>query len=209
MTENENTAEQPPKQKMSFVSQEDYPSEKEQQKMAQAPKNNPVTLVKVGDKEILLLKPDIALTLIYGKLEAVLTELKTLNDIFSKAAQPKAEFKPAPQPTQISTPVKEPAKPIAASTITPTTSPTQATQGPPATEVPPRVKEIIAAFEPLAEYVLINTDESAMFVIVRPSKFLGSEIFAKVATTVRGLGGQYVSAGKNSHFEIPKAPLKK
>jgi len=41
--------------------------------------------------------------------------------------------------------------------------------------------------------------------IVKPVKFLGSENFAKIANIVRvDLGGEYVSAGKESHFRIPK-----
>lgn len=42
--------------------------------------------------------------------------------------------------------------------------------------------------------------------IIKPKQFLGSEIFAKIATTVKGIGGDYVSAGRDSHF---KTPIKK
>jgi hypothetical protein len=41
-------------------------------------------------------------------------------------------------------------------------------------------------------------------IILKPKQFLGSENFAKIASTVRGLGGEYVSAGKGSHFRIRK-----
>jgi hypothetical protein len=34
--------------------------------------------------------------------------------------------------------------------------------------------------------------------------FLGSENFAKIASAVRGMGGEYISAGKDSHFRVPK-----
>lgn len=40
--------------------------------------------------------------------------------------------------------------------------------------------------------------------IVKAKEFLGTETFAKIASTIRGMGGQYVSAGKDSHFEIRK-----
>jgi len=40
-------------------------------------------------------------------------------------------------------------------------------------------------------------------VYIKPVKFLGAENFAKIASIVKELGGKYVSAGKNSHFEIP------
>jgi len=41
-------------------------------------------------------------------------------------------------------------------------------------------------------------------VIVALLKYLGKEDFAKIASIVRNAGGQYIPAGKNSHFELPK-----
>jgi hypothetical protein len=39
---------------------------------------------------------------------------------------------------------------------------------------------------------------------VKPRQFLGSDNFAKIASIVREMDGDYVSAGKQSHFRIPK-----
>ena len=47
-------------------------------------------------------------------------------------------------------------------------------------------------------------EENGKFVIVKPRRFLGSDNFAKIASIVRELGGEYVSAGRNSHFNVPK-----
>ena len=47
-------------------------------------------------------------------------------------------------------------------------------------------------------------EENGKFVIVKPRRFLGSDNFAKIASIVRDLGGDYVSAGRNSHFKVPK-----
>ncbi|MHC3129499.1 MAG: hypothetical protein IBV52_05420 [Candidatus Bathyarchaeota archaeon] len=47
-------------------------------------------------------------------------------------------------------------------------------------------------------------EESGTFIIVKPRRFLGSDNFAKIASIVRNLGGEYISAGKNSHFKVPK-----
>ena len=47
-------------------------------------------------------------------------------------------------------------------------------------------------------------EESGSFVIVKPRRFLGSDNFAKIASIVRELGGEYVSAGRNSHFKVAK-----
>ena len=47
-------------------------------------------------------------------------------------------------------------------------------------------------------------EESGKFIIVKPRRFLGSDNFAKIASIVRNLGGEYISAGRNSHFKVPK-----
>jgi hypothetical protein len=47
-------------------------------------------------------------------------------------------------------------------------------------------------------------EESGTFIIVKPRRFLGSDNFAKIASIVRNLGGEYISAGRNSHFKVPK-----
>jgi len=47
-------------------------------------------------------------------------------------------------------------------------------------------------------------EESGTFIIVKPRRFLGSDNFAKIAFIVRNLGGEYISAGRNSHFKVPK-----
>jgi hypothetical protein len=51
---------------------------------------------------------------------------------------------------------------------------------------------------------LLGFQEKSDYIMVKPKQFLGSENFAKVASTVRGLGGEYISAGKDSHFRVPK-----
>ncbi|MEJ2241389.1 MAG: hypothetical protein P8Y18_04525 [Candidatus Bathyarchaeota archaeon] len=47
-------------------------------------------------------------------------------------------------------------------------------------------------------------EEIENYIIVKPRRFLGSDNFAQIAAIVRDLGGEYISAGKNSHFKIPK-----
>ncbi len=51
---------------------------------------------------------------------------------------------------------------------------------------------------------LLSFEEKDDYVIVKPRQFLGSENFAKIASAVRGMGGEYVSAGKASHFRVPR-----
>jgi hypothetical protein len=171
-------------QKRSFVSDKDVES------------TSPITTIKVEGKDVHLLKPDVALTLIYGKLSSIDNELKMLNSVFSKAAEPKTFQNP-------------PMQPITGNTPQSTLGPTPPVSAPKPTEQSPRVTEILAALEPVIDLLKIDLDGSSMFVMVKPAQFLGPENFAKVAQIIRALGGQYVSAGKNSHFEISKAPLRK
>ena len=65
------------------------------------------------------------------------------------------------------------------------------------------VEEVRMSFQPDLEN-LLNIDERNDYIIIKPKQFLGSENFAKIASAVRGLGGEYISAGKDSHFRVPK-----
>ena len=51
---------------------------------------------------------------------------------------------------------------------------------------------------------LLNIEERNEYIIIKPRQFLGSENFARIASAVRGMGGEYISAGKESHFRVPK-----
>jgi len=53
---------------------------------------------------------------------------------------------------------------------------------------------------------LLAFEEEENYIIVKPRQYLGGENFAKIASIVRGAGGEYISAGKESHFRIPKRP---
>jgi len=49
---------------------------------------------------------------------------------------------------------------------------------------------------------LLFFEESGEYIIVKPRRFLGSENFAKIASLVRSAGGEYIRAGKESHFRV-------
>jgi hypothetical protein len=51
---------------------------------------------------------------------------------------------------------------------------------------------------------LLSFEEKEEYIIIKPRQFLGSENFAKIASAVRGIGGEYISAGKASHFRVPR-----
>jgi len=51
---------------------------------------------------------------------------------------------------------------------------------------------------------LLSFEDMGDFIKVKPRQYLGSDNFAKFASTIREAGGEYVSAGRDSHFRIPK-----
>jgi hypothetical protein len=51
---------------------------------------------------------------------------------------------------------------------------------------------------------LLSFEELEDHIVITPLEFLGTERFSKVASIVRDAGGEYVSAGKKSHFTIKK-----
>lgn len=51
---------------------------------------------------------------------------------------------------------------------------------------------------------LLTFEESKEAIIIKTKGFLGSQNFAKIAAVVRDLHGEYVSAGKESHFKIKR-----
>ncbi|MCW4053070.1 MAG: hypothetical protein NWE78_07685, partial [Candidatus Bathyarchaeota archaeon] len=51
---------------------------------------------------------------------------------------------------------------------------------------------------------LLTFEDAGGFIKVKPRQYLGSDNFAKIASTIREAGGEYVSAGRDSHFRIPK-----
>jgi len=65
------------------------------------------------------------------------------------------------------------------------------------------VKDVRTLFPKELEDML-NFDETGKYIIIKPRQYLGSENFAKIASIVRGTGGEYISAGKESHFRVPR-----
>jgi hypothetical protein len=51
---------------------------------------------------------------------------------------------------------------------------------------------------------MLMFEETNQYIVIKPRQYLGSENFAKIASIVRGTGGEYISAGKESHFRVPR-----
>jgi hypothetical protein len=93
-------------------------------------------------------------------------------------------------------------KSLAVSQITQSTPMTATVRNEPA-EKRKNLQEIRMAFPEDLEH-LLSFEERDDYIMVKPKQFLGSENFAKIASTVRGLGGEYISAGRDSHFRVYK-----
>jgi hypothetical protein len=83
----------------------------------------------------------------------------------------------------------------------------------PAQQAPAQVSHEIHAKKPLDDVRiafpedlehLLTFEEKDDYIMIKPKQFLGSENFAKIASAVRGMGGEYISAGRDSHFRVYK-----
>jgi hypothetical protein len=91
-------------------------------------------------------------------------------------------------------------------TVSQSTQPSPQTSTPVSHEIHEKQKSIndIRMVFPEDLEALLSFEEKSDYIMVKPKQFLGSENFAKIASAVRGMGGEYISAGKDSHFRVPK-----
>jgi hypothetical protein len=100
-------------------------------------------------------------------------------------------------------------KTIAVSQLSqPPPAPTPASKVPehPPVEKPLGIEDVKMMFPEDLEG-LLNFEDKGEYIKITPRQYLGAENFAKIAQIVRGAGGDYISAGKDSHFRIPKLKL--
>lgn len=100
-------------------------------------------------------------------------------------------------------PTQKPPSPIA-NTAAPTPKPASAPTMAPSEGTKQRTLDDIRMSFPEELEARLSFEERADYIIIKPKQFLGSENFAKIASAVRGMGGEYISAGKDSHFRVPK-----
>ena len=89
-------------------------------------------------------------------------------------------------------------------TSTPSPTPTPSSSVAPREPSKQRTLDDIRMSFPEELETRLSFDEKGDYIIIKPKQFLGSENFAKIASAVRGMGGEYISAGKDSHFRVPK-----
>jgi hypothetical protein len=127
---------------------------------------------------------------ILRRLDEVLPVLKSVLSDLQEISKSLRFVAPAPTP---STPVPQPSTTPEAPKI-PVPAPAGRRRG---------VQDVRMMFPQELED-LLNFTEKDDFIMIKPRQYLGSENFAKIASIIRGAGGQYISAGKDSHFRIPK-----
>jgi hypothetical protein len=107
---------------------------------------------------------------------------------------------------KVYTQTQKPTAPVTNNATASAPAPIAAQPAAPATPKPEKLTQLETHLkEFLPELLEVNDTESNMFYVVRFKKFLGSENFAKISQVCRMLGGEYVSEGKKSHFNVPKA----
>jgi len=94
-------------------------------------------------------------------------------------------------------------KAVGAPAVTPAVAPTVAPPAAPPTERMRTIEDVRVLFPSDLEEML-TFEESGNYIVIRPRRFLGSDNFAKIASIIRGAGGEYISAGKQSHFKVPR-----
>jgi hypothetical protein len=67
----------------------------------------------------------------------------------------------------------------------------------------PNINEIELKFTE-QQAKLLSFNQKGENWIIKPIAYLGQEHFAEIAAKVRELGGEYISAGRESHFRIPR-----
>lgn len=75
---------------------------------------------------------------------------------------------------------------------------------PPPSEVKKRSVDDVRTLFPKDLEDMLLFEEREEYIVIKPRQYLGSDNFAKIASIIREQGGEYISAGKESHFRLPR-----
>lgn len=129
---------------------------------------------------------------ILRRLDEVLPVLKSVLTDLQEISKSLRTISPTPTPS-VPAPQQSPASAHEAPRM-PTLAPGGRTRG---------IQDVRMMFPQELEDLLTFTEKDD-YIMIKPRQYLGSENFAKIASIIRGAGGQYMSAGKDSHFRVPK-----
>ena len=126
-------------------------------------------------------------------LKGISDDLKKASDSLKSLAVSQITAKPSSfvAPSRTSAPSPSPRAPAAVPSPLPATLKSQG------------IEDIRMMFPEELDNMLVFEDKGE-YIMIKPKQFLGSENFAKIASTVRGIGGEYISAGRDSHFRVYK-----
>jgi hypothetical protein len=136
------------------------------------------------------------------KLNQLLQKVDELTITLSKVSDELRSVSASLKSLAVGQITKPPTVHVITSTQKPMTMPSMETQ-PPETSKQRALDDIRMSFPEELE-ARLDFEEKGDYIIIKPKQFLGSENFAKIASAVRGMGGEYISAGKESHFRVPK-----
>ena len=132
------------------------------------------------------------------------TDKEKLNELVSKVEELTIKLaKVAEELKSVSTSMKTLSTGQVNQSLSQPTQTVQAPNPPPTGQKLRTLDEIRMSFPEELES-LLGFEEKGDYIIIKLMGFLGSEKFAKIASAVRGMGGEYISAGKESHFRVPK-----
>jgi hypothetical protein len=134
------------------------------------------------------------------KIDELLAVLKDISEDLKKTSDSLKSLAVSQITTKPSTPAVSP-RPSATSSAT--RAPSTASASSPVALKSHSIEDIRMMFPEELDNMLAFEDKDE-YVMIKPKQFLGSENFAKIASTVRGIGGEYISAGRDSHFRVYK-----
>ena len=134
------------------------------------------------------------------KIDELLAVLKDISEDLKKTSDSLKSLAVSQITTKPSTPAVSP-RPSATSSTT--RAPSTASASSPVALKSHSIEDIRMMFPEELDNMLAFEDKDE-YVMIKPKQFLGSENFAKIASTVRGIGGEYISAGRDSHFRVHK-----
>jgi hypothetical protein len=94
-------------------------------------------------------------------------------------------------------------KPVAPKPVVTSPPPATSTATPPSDTKLRSLEDVRMSFPEELE-ARLGFEDKGDYITIKPKQFLGSDNFAKIASAVRGMGGEYISAGRDSHFRVPK-----
>jgi hypothetical protein len=130
-------------------------------------------------------------------LKDVSEDLKTVSASIKSLAVGQITAKPA-------TPSAAPQRTASPITSAPRSAIPASSQAPANAAVKLQTLEDVRMMFPEDLDTMLAFEDKGEYVQIKPKQFLGSENFAKIASTVRGVGGEYISAGRDSHFRVYK-----